>query len=969
MAKSAAQIVVELIDNASGPAKKIASALREVQGSKSTQAARKLDAAQTGLSKSSAAVTARLGPQAFATAKVGKAMQAAALPARKLVAINSELASGAAKATAVVARQTKVEAQQAVVREKAAKQAEGAARRARYHYKRAAAEGVALPGVAVRPGGSPRPNKGQPQRDMIGGMGASGRVQLDRIVSNRKLVDGMNAAGRRQRDSGSGSAPLPATQRRQPLRPSRSERGGSRTVINSENVGPIAGVIGAAGAASAYKEAAQYDRRLTMIGITADATVGQVDGVRAAIADLAKETALPREGVAGGLEALVAQGRSLKEAQEFLPSVARTAAASGSEVEDIAKTADSVGSNFEIAGGRMQKAFDIMAAGGKAGQFELKDMARYLPSLGPATAAIGFKGEKGLADLVSMLQTMRKGSGTAEEAVASMNNVLMKMESDTTTKKFKGMGVDAEAAFKKARKEGRNLVEVFEELLQTATKGDKSKIGELIQDQEFKRGALALMQFRGNWQKLSATLQESSGGTIANDITRVMNDSAASVQRTENAVKDLYSSLAKLADKGGVSAGLEESSKELSSLASAMERVGKAYSDKGVKGALDQILGDSRKGQLENRADALEGRAKQETGRIAELEAARDAHRTKLEGEGRAPAEIADAMRIREAEIKRVRRRAGAVDKAKGDIKDEQRALTKTPPSMLADPLAPIRGQSAPIGAGGIGSNHGKAFGEMYPVTPNPKPTPLPPPRPSGLPKSSVVQMDSVENMLGPAKKGEVQVTPILAPGSLEALKEQIKSTSAPPEITLPEQAVTAPAVAAAAKITAATSALASYKSELSGINSQLAGLEASGEAAFSPDLGGLQSRKAELEGLIDGVKAKIEGLNTTTIKPQADGSGLGTLDAAADVTKGKLAEVGGISVSPTVDTGSINAAIAAATQLKSILASIPGVASTAVAAVGRASAPSASATSASTAGGAARQIARSRQTSMTANV
>lgn len=297
-------------------------------------------------------------------------------------------------------------------------------------------------------------------------------------------------------------------------------------------IGPV---VAAYALKSAVTKSAEAERAITRIGITADASAESLTKVGAAAYDIAQESAVPYAKVVQGLDALVAQGRSLGDSMAFLPSVVRTASAAGAEVEDIAKTADSVGSNFKIAGAEMQKAFDIMAAGGKAGQFELKDMARYLPSLGPAASAIGFSGEKGLSDLVSMLQIMRKGSGTAEEAVASMNNILAKMESDKTTKAFKALGVDSEAAFKKARKEGRNLVEVFEELVNKALKGDRSRLGEIIDDMEFKRGVQALMTYRGEWQKLSGTIRATAGGTVVNDLAKVTDNVQARLDRLANA--------------------------------------------------------------------------------------------------------------------------------------------------------------------------------------------------------------------------------------------------------------------------------------------------------------------------------------------------------------------------------------------------------------------------------------------------
>lgn len=297
----------------------------------------------------------------------------------------------------------------------------------------------------------------------------------------------------------------------------------------------VGAYVGARALTKSVKDYAEAERAITRIGVTADASKESLAGVGEAAFKVAQEVAMPYAKVVQGLDVLVAQGRSLKDAMAFLPAVARTASAAGAEVEDIAKTADSVSSNFKIAGDQMQSAFDIMAAGGKAGQFELKDMARYLPSLGPAAAAAGFQGAEGLRDLVSMLQVMRKGSGTAEEAAASMQNVLQKMMSEETAKRFKKFGVDLPKAMDKAKAEGRNLVEVFEELTATAIKGDLSKLPQLINDMEFARGIRAVMAYRGEWQKMSKVIGTTAAGSVANDLSKVTDNVQAKLDRLANA--------------------------------------------------------------------------------------------------------------------------------------------------------------------------------------------------------------------------------------------------------------------------------------------------------------------------------------------------------------------------------------------------------------------------------------------------
>ncbi|WP_164547452.1 MULTISPECIES: phage tail tape measure protein [unclassified Bosea (in: a-proteobacteria)] len=293
----------------------------------------------------------------------------------------------------------------------------------------------------------------------------------------------------------------------------------------------IATIAAPAALAASYKQFADVDRQISRIGVTANASAADLAGVRKQIEGIAYETAQSSGKVTGGLDVLVAQGRSLKEGLEFLPSVARTAAAAGAEIDDIAKSADAVSSNFKIAGKDMQSAFDIMAEGGKAGQFELKDMAQYLPGLAPAASAAGFSGTKGLTEMVAMLQVMRKGSGSASAAESSMSNIFQKMETEETAKKFKKMGVDLAAGLAKGRKEGRNLVEVFEELTAQALKGDLSKIPQLFADTEFSRGVRALMTYRGEWQKLAKTISETSAGSVGRDLDKVTKDARAQIDR------------------------------------------------------------------------------------------------------------------------------------------------------------------------------------------------------------------------------------------------------------------------------------------------------------------------------------------------------------------------------------------------------------------------------------------------------
>ncbi|CAA0096855.1 Uncharacterised protein [Starkeya nomas] len=295
--------------------------------------------------------------------------------------------------------------------------------------------------------------------------------------------------------------------------------------------GGVAGV--AVGVKSAIGSFAELERQMNRVGITAGAGIGEVKAATVDVSKVADEAGVPLEQVVSGLEALVAAGRTLPEAMGFLPAVVRTAHAAGAETSDIASTADALATSFKIAGGEMQRAFDVLVEGGNLGKFELRDMARYLPSLAANAAAIGLQGEEGVRKLVAMLQVMRKQMGTSEEAATSMNNVFAKMESEETAKKFAKFGVDLRKEMAVARREGKDLLDVFLDLSNKALKGDLSKVPQLFSDMEFARGMRALLAQRAEIGRINGLLKN-SGGAVAGALERVSGDTTANLDRLMN---------------------------------------------------------------------------------------------------------------------------------------------------------------------------------------------------------------------------------------------------------------------------------------------------------------------------------------------------------------------------------------------------------------------------------------------------
>jgi len=302
---------------------------------------------------------------------------------------------------------------------------------------------------------------------------------------------------------------------------------GKAMMATARFLAPAALAYGIKNSVVAY---AAVERRLNRIAINADKGRDSVDAMLKVVNRTSHDYAMSQDEVTTGLETLVAAGRSAEDAMAFLPSVTATAQAAGGEIADMATTADALGTSMGITASEMQHAFDILVTSGKQGKFELRDMARYLPSMAPAFAALGYKGEKGLSKLAAMLQTIRQRTGSAEEAATAAQNIFQKMESDQTVAKFKKFGIDLRREMSRARKEGRDLVDVFLDLSVKATKGDLSKIPQLFTDAQFQVGMRALLQGRQDMEGFQKALANVDGSTL-HDLGQVLDDNQSKIDR------------------------------------------------------------------------------------------------------------------------------------------------------------------------------------------------------------------------------------------------------------------------------------------------------------------------------------------------------------------------------------------------------------------------------------------------------
>lgn len=316
----------------------------------------------------------------------------------------------------------------------------------------------------------------------------------------------------------------------------------------------IAPVMTTAAAVGAVKNYAAMDRQLGRIGDTAEATVEETERFSHSMRRLAADLRMPFQQIVDGVGELAASGNNLSEIGRLMPGLARTAHATGSDFKDIATTSGSIANSFGISAEQMEQAFDLLAYYGKAGKFELKEMASELPSLAPAFAALGYRGEEAVTKLAAALQTVRMETGMSGEAATSMMDVLTKMESETVSNNFKKFGIDIRKAMAVARRDGKDVLETFKDLAIQAVKGDLSKLPQLFTDKQMQIGMRALIN---NWKEYERLLNSSgeAAGTVAEGVKRFSSDAQASLDALSNSWDRLTASTGKaIVTMGGASA-------------------------------------------------------------------------------------------------------------------------------------------------------------------------------------------------------------------------------------------------------------------------------------------------------------------------------------------------------------------------------------------------------------------------------
>ena len=261
----------------------------------------------------------------------------------------------------------------------------------------------------------------------------------------------------------------------------------------------------------AVTQYASFESQLRDIGVTGDLNKSQEKQIGDIIRKKAMETNQLQETLMEGIGTLVAAGQEPLKAVGKSGLLGKTATASGANINDLAKMSLAFES-LRISDDRaLEEAFNRAVFGGKAGRFELRDMAQYLPEMAQQFAGKGIYGQEAVSQIIASLEVGREGAGTEGEAATNMRNWLASMGRGDIAKRYANSGIDYQGSMSQYVAAGKSQ---YEASILIADRFIKNKGKEFLSQWE-KAGA------QGD-QEAQKTLMESFGlSSIFTDVQTV----------------------------------------------------------------------------------------------------------------------------------------------------------------------------------------------------------------------------------------------------------------------------------------------------------------------------------------------------------------------------------------------------------------------------------------------------------------
>lgn len=184
-----------------------------------------------------------------------------------------------------------------------------------------------------------------------------------------------------------------------------------------------------------------------------------------------------RDDAAGTLDNMISSGVvDVEDAKRLLPGFMKSSSASGASAKDLSSIALRASQTMGIPLNEVLDILDEANAAGKAGGFELRDMAKSLPEAMAGAKQSGLTGREGFRKVIAMLQASVITAGSKDQAANNVFNWLGKINSEDTAKDFKKQGIDLRGRLVSGREKGVDSADTFVALVDEVASKDKQYV-------------------------------------------------------------------------------------------------------------------------------------------------------------------------------------------------------------------------------------------------------------------------------------------------------------------------------------------------------------------------------------------------------------------------------------------------------------------------------------------------------------
>lgn len=284
-----------------------------------------------------------------------------------------------------------------------------------------------------------------------------------------------------------------------------------------------AGVIVAAPMVAGARSAMELESSMTTIAQRSNMSADATRVFEQRLLATGRAANRTREETIALFDELTGQGFEDADALAMGRDVGRASTAYKVGDQDLAATAGSL-RNLDLAASQTGRAFDIMAVAGKRGNFEFDAMAKAFPSLTAGVAAYGMKGLDAVADIAAAAQIARRGAGSDDEAATNLGNLVQKIGSPETARRFAAVGINLRTELEKGEAAGVSALETIIELSKRATGGDASRLGSFFEDAQVQKALRPLMSATDEYRKIRADALAAHGEVDRDFQVRMLNN-------------------------------------------------------------------------------------------------------------------------------------------------------------------------------------------------------------------------------------------------------------------------------------------------------------------------------------------------------------------------------------------------------------------------------------------------------------